>query len=75
MLAAKTKWGYVAYVQGVILQKPVTDFPMTNKGHTLTLNCLFIPIPNSIISNPNFNVSDSKSHSQKRSQIFFLNME
>jgi len=41
----KNKGDYIAYAQEAILQRPVTDFPMSSKGHILTLNCLFLSIP------------------------------
>lgn len=71
----KTKGDYAACLEGVILQRPVTDFLMSNKGHILSLICLLLPFLLSVTSNPNFRAPDSKSHSKKRSQIIFLNME
>lgn len=47
-VATKTKGEYTAFVQGVILKRPETDFPMSSKGHILTLNCLFLPISPSV---------------------------
>lgn len=69
--ARKAKGDYTACVQGAIFQRPVTDFPMSSKGHILTLKCCYFPIP----SQRNFkSVSDRKSHSKKGSQTF-LKME